>query len=133
MNIVKSEFGNRLHRMIMLAGMNQSDLARRASEHMPAGKKIGRDSISSYVRGRQLPGPVHLKAICDALGVTRDELLPMRGVPHTAVTALPHLKVEDAGDGMALVQVNQMLPWADALAVMAIIKRNHSGHNGNDQ
>jgi transcriptional regulator with XRE-family HTH domain len=140
-NMVKAEFGNRLHRYIMLAGMNQSDLAKAASACMPSfidpetgdvmQKKIGRDSVSSYVRGKQLPGPVHLKAMCDALGVSRDDLLPPLGVPSTATTALPAFNIHDVGDGMVLVQVNQMLPFDAGLEIGAIVRRYMTGKSSN--
>ena len=48
--MVKSEFGNRLHRLILLAGMNQSEFARRASEVMTRNPiTIARDTLAVAV------------------------------------------------------------------------------------
>ncbi|MGH8561273.1 MAG: helix-turn-helix domain-containing protein, partial [Nevskiales bacterium] len=62
------EFGRRLLNLCLQKGWNQSDLAR-ASE-------LGRDAISTYVRGRSFPDPKNLRKLADALGVAMDDLLP---------------------------------------------------------
>ena len=64
--LTRAEFGKRLGNLIRKKGWSQSELARRA--------KIGRDSISQYVRGRSVPSPIFLEKICKALNTKPDEL-----------------------------------------------------------
>ncbi|HWL72127.1 MAG TPA: helix-turn-helix transcriptional regulator [Geminicoccus sp.] len=63
----KAEFGRRLRGLLAQRGWSQSELARRA--------RIGRDNISGYVRGQNLPGPTILNRIAEALGVDVSELV----------------------------------------------------------
>jgi len=70
-------FGQRLNRLMTERGWSGAELARRASLHLPAGKKpIGRDTIAWYVRGKRAPGPVFLKAVARALDIAPEMLLP---------------------------------------------------------
>lgn len=71
---LKAEFGRRLQHALTEKGWNQSDLAREATKHMPGKQTFGRDNISNYVRGKQVPGPVRLKAICAALGMKQEDI-----------------------------------------------------------
>ena len=48
-SLTKQEFGKRLYSLMVERGWQQSDLARAAG--------IGRDSVSTYMRGHSLPGP----------------------------------------------------------------------------
>jgi transcriptional regulator with XRE-family HTH domain len=49
-------------------GWTQSELARRAD--------VGKDMISTYVRGRHLPDANNAKKLADAFGITVEELFP---------------------------------------------------------
>jgi transcriptional regulator with XRE-family HTH domain len=89
---VKNEFARRLEERRNAKGWNQSELARRATEHLPIaaegqklGHKIGRDQISHYSRGVSLPRPETLEAIAKALGCEPSDLLPPPYVPTTAL------------------------------------------------
>src|SRR3546814_7422009 len=66
-------------------GCNQADLARQASVFLSekAGKRknMGRDSVSHYVRGINLPTPAHLWALAKALGCEPYDLVPSMGMP----------------------------------------------------
>lgn len=66
--LTKQEFGRRLHRMMIDAGMNQSELARAAN--------IGRYSVSTYINGKTFPTPQSLAALADALNVSVTDILP---------------------------------------------------------
>lgn len=66
--LTKQEFGKRLYDLMIKHNMNQSDLARAS--------KLGRDSISTYVRGRSIPTPKNLERIAEALGVKAEKLYP---------------------------------------------------------
>lgn len=64
----KQEFGRRLYKLMLGKGWTQSDLARKSG--------MGKDSISTYIRGRSFPEPVGLQKLARALGTTAEELLP---------------------------------------------------------
>ncbi len=122
---VRREFGKRLQQSMTAKGWNQSELARRAAAHMPDGK-LGRDNVSSYVRGLSLPGPIILEALCRALGCVPTDLLPSRGVPSTSVS-MPPLDVKDTGEGKAWLRVNQAVEWDAAIKIMAILRGQEGG------
>ncbi len=44
--------------------------------HLEKETKIQQNIISLYERDLRLPHPLHLTALCEALGVTKDELYP---------------------------------------------------------
>lgn len=67
-HVTRQEFSKRIYRLMLAKNMTQSDLAREAG--------IARDSVSNYVRGNNMPEPVNLKKLADALGVEPNELLP---------------------------------------------------------
>ncbi len=123
---VKIEFARRLQAAMVAKGWRQSELARRAEGYLPGGKKFGRDSISLYIRGKTLPGPVLLEALCKALDKTPEDLLPTRGMPH-AGDANPPLDVKDLSDGNVWLRINQAVPWGKALEIMRILKGDEDG------
>lgn len=120
-DVVHADFGGRLQQAMVAKGWNQSELARRANERMPEGQKMGRDNVSGYIRGTTLPGPVKLKALADALGMTVEELLPQRGVPNAGNKTIPALDMRDLGDGNVWLRVNQAVPRNIALRVMNLL------------
>ena len=80
---IKNEFARRLEARRIELGWNQSELARRASEHLPKpakgqkqGHSIGRDQISHYSRGVSLPRPEILRALALALRCEPSDLKP---------------------------------------------------------
>ncbi len=118
---VKVEFARRLQAAMVAKGWLQSELARNAEMHMPNKKRFGRDSISLYIRGRSLPGPLQLKALCAALDAKPEDLLPTRGVS-IAGEAIPALDVRDLSDGNVWLRVNQAVPWSAAIKIMQLVK-----------
>lgn len=68
---VRAEIGRRIQARMLAKGWTQSELARQA--------EIGRDNISSYVRGLTLPGPGMVERIAKALGCSPDDLAPGAG------------------------------------------------------
>lgn len=115
---VKMEFARRLQRAMIERGWNQSELARRASKFAP-GERFIRDNVSKYMRGKVLPGPVHLNALSKALGKRPEDLLPTRGMP--AAGSTPTFEVRDAGDGKMWLRVNQAVSWAVAMKIQRIL------------
>lgn len=114
--LTKHEFGKRLYALMMQQGMNQSDLARAA--------KLGRDSISTYIRGRSVPTPQNLDKLCAALSVAPDELYPNYAANAAAIeeSVLQIKQVNDNTDMMWL-HINMKVDAATAIEVMQILKR----------
>tara|TARA_R110000765_G_scaffold118888_2_gene213463 strand:- start:1845 stop:2282 length:438 start_codon:yes stop_codon:yes gene_type:complete len=109
---MRREFGKRLQANMIEKGWNQSELARRAS--------IGRDNVSSYIRGIAMPGPLHLSAISRALGMTNDSLLPAKSMPSIDET-FPVMDIKDVGNGNAWLRVNQAVSMKNAIKIMQIL------------
>lgn len=85
---LKREFGRRLHERMIAKGWTQSELGRRTD--------LGRNNISTYIRGQNLPSPSALAALTSALGCEPKDLIPetTMGVvdlrePELSVTAVP--------------------------------------------
>ena len=111
----KQEFGRRLYGLILEKDMNQADLARLSG--------LGRDSISTYVRGRSVPSPQNLQKIAKALGVDKDILYPNYAAA-AALVEEPTLQikaVDGSADSMWLV-INMKVPAEKAIEVMKILK-----------
>jgi transcriptional regulator with XRE-family HTH domain len=64
----KKQFAARLFSLMTKMDWNQSDLARHAG--------IGRDSVSTYIRGISFPDPKNFHRLCAALGCETADLLP---------------------------------------------------------
>lgn len=119
---VKIEFARRLSAMLSEKGWNQTDLARAASDYLPAGKEMGRDNVSNYVRGKVIPSPTSLGAIAKALGCKPKDLLPERAA-RSAESIAPPLSVTDGGeDGTVWLRVNQRVPWSVAIKIIQALK-----------
>lgn len=119
-DFIKAEFAKRLQKAITDKGWNQSELARRAAAFTEDGV-FGRDNVSTYIRGKTLPGPIHLSALCKVLGVEPSDLVPSRGMP-SVDDVNPPLDVKDLGAGRAWLRVNQPVDWTIALKVLEILR-----------
>ncbi len=116
---IKADFAKRLQAEMERKGWNQSELARQASVHMKGGR-VGRDSVSPYIRGKTLPGPLHLSGIAKALQVEPKDLIP--NINMLSVDAkLPPIEVKDLGEGKAWLRVNKAVPWSVAVKVMQMV------------
>lgn len=111
----KAEFGRRLMHFVAQKGWNQAELARQAD--------IGRDSISNYVNGHQLPGPKALNKLCEALGVTREQLLP-NSLMFAVDAEEPAIELKQAPNhpDKAWLRINRAMSFATAAAIIALIK-----------
>ena len=110
----RQEFGRNLWQLLIKRGMTQSDLARASG--------LGRDSISGYVRGRNLPEPTSAKALADALGVTVEDLYP--GSVERAIDGeLPgfHMTEIAGHPGKAWVRLNRSMSFTAAAKIAAIL------------
>lgn len=117
---VKMDFARRLQRAMVEKGWNQSELARRAAKFAP-GEKFIRDNVSKYMRGKVLPGPVHLSALCKAIGKKPEDLLPIRGLSGGPESSVP-FAVTDAGDGQMWLRINMAVSWDTAMKIQQLIR-----------
>lgn len=69
-------FARRLYEKMTEKGWNQSDLARHAFGVDREGKPKGRDRISVYIAGKNLPDDANMKKLADVLGVRVADLAP---------------------------------------------------------
>jgi transcriptional regulator with XRE-family HTH domain len=121
---VRAEFGRRLQYYMVKKGWIQSELARQAALHTKDGY-FGRDNVSNYINGHNLPGPVLLNALAKALEVAPTDLLPTHLVASTD-EQMPSLDVSNVGDGTAWIRINQRIPWPLALKVMELLNSQSS-------
>jgi transcriptional regulator with XRE-family HTH domain len=93
---IRKEFARRLQNLLNERGWVQAELARRMAPYLKD-RRIGRDNISKYVRGRVLPLPPALEAMAKVFGVESRELLPNgRGAPTVEEEANRHCERCDA-------------------------------------
>jgi transcriptional regulator with XRE-family HTH domain len=145
----KADFADRLKTAIERKGWSMSETARRVSSFLGDGEKFGRAHVWHYVQGRALPRYRYLEALSLALNVRPDELMPVdltrerngfaQDPASTRLDARPtgerftHLvgsstpagmvHVRDYGDGTALLEISERVPWETALAVLQIVKK----------
>lgn len=115
----KQEFGRRLSALIAERGWNQSELARQASRI--GGFNVGRDAISTYIRGRSLPEPRTLTALAKALGTSPESLIPHGR--HAVMTAdEPMFQISMTADpGMVWMRMNLKLTFEQARQIMELV------------
>tara|TARA_B100000965_G_scaffold217683_1_gene182219 strand:+ start:1088 stop:1507 length:420 start_codon:yes stop_codon:yes gene_type:complete len=112
--IRKSEFGKRLFKLMHEKGWNQSDLAKKA--------EMGRDSISTYIRGKSVPTPGNLDRLALLFDVKPEELYPNYEANSAALEEpIFQLKqVNDESNKMWLT-INMKIDSEKAIAVMKIL------------
>jgi len=117
---LKVEFARRLQAKLIEKGIKQSELVRLANVHLDKGSQIGRDSVSKYILGMNLPNPIYLTAIAKALGCKPEDLMPTAGLPSTGESLA--FDMRQTNDGNVWLRVNQSVPRDDALKIAAILK-----------
>jgi transcriptional regulator with XRE-family HTH domain len=118
---VRTEFARRLSQCLAEKGWNQSELARRASEHLSDGK-VSRDNVSCYVRAISLPGPKYLGAISKALGVTPSDLIPKR-MTRSVDDQSPAAEIRTMEDGKVWLRVNQAVTLDTGMQIMKLLQK----------
>jgi len=115
---LREEFARNLYRAIQKRGWTQTDLARHTG--------IGRDSISHYIAGRNMPGPVNAKRIADALNVPLEQIMPWIAMnPITGDT--PDMEFKMIGD-KAWLSINKLLRADTAVKILAMIREDETGN-----
>ena len=112
---MKAAFAQRLLTVMRERGWTQSELARRA--------RIGRDNVSGYIRGKNLPGPAILNRLAAALEVGPEELIPMSSDAMPSSRKLHGFTLRHLTDdgNRVWLQVEQALPWDQAEAILQIL------------
>lgn len=131
-------FGDRLGRIIIDQQMTQSELARRIWGETGVDNRgyefpIGKDRISSYISGRQLPSPRNYRRLLEVLNLTPEEL----PVPNKAARpriATPNVKIEALEKEIARLTEERDY-WKDSSQKMAdlaltLAKVNKERDNG---
>lgn len=110
-HLTKQEFGRRLQNLMIEKGWNQSELARRAG--------LGRDAISTYVRGRSFPEPINLKRVADALSISPHEILPNTIEWAMGNDENPALEIKQSSThpGKVWLRVNQLVTFQQAAVI----------------
>ncbi|WP_018940614.1 helix-turn-helix transcriptional regulator [Thioalkalivibrio sp. K90mix] len=109
----------RLRNELAKRNWRQSDLARACG--------MGRDAISTYMKGRSHPSPENAKKMARVLGCSVSDLLPgfVGGVNDTGRDgAAPALEIRQSSSDPSRmwVQVNQAVTPAQAMAIMEILQ-----------
>lgn len=118
--VVGVEFARRLQKAMDEKGWNQSELARAATTQMVNGR-ITRDQVSKWINGHSLPGSARLDAVAKAVGMTKDDLLPTRGIS-PAQGKMPPMDLRDLGDGQVWLRINQAVSWETSIKIMELLK-----------
>ncbi len=115
-HLTKQEFGRRLYRAILEKGWTQSELARQAG--------ILRDSVSTYIRGRNMPDAVNLKKIAKALGMKEADLLPNYDEAAIEAQINPPFEVRASAEDPTRmwVKLNRELPLATVTKLMQLLE-----------
>lgn len=109
-------------------GWGPTETARQASALLPGDQSIAPASISHYCSGRAIPRPQQLAAIAKVLGIPGSALgldLDFGTLsPPSTLDAGPdsNLIIEDQGNGVVRLRVNQNFSWPTAMKVLQVLK-----------
>lgn len=116
---LQRELARRLRRAMDEKGWTDSDLARNVKTLLP-NSKFDRSHVSTYMRGKAVPGSRYLNAMARALGKEPAELLPKR--LGRAESAASPIDVRDIGGGKVWLRINQQTSWDKALKILELLK-----------
>jgi hypothetical protein len=112
--------------------LNQTDVARFATDYLPKARRgkaqghtIGRDRISSYIRGKYLPRPEALEAIAKALLCTPADLLHPGGVP-SVVEEGPLMEIKSLDGQRVHIRLNRVVSATTAANIMQLLNQEDS-------
>jgi len=114
----KMEFGRKLQQLMLDKEWNQSDLARRS--------ELGRDAISTYVRGKSFPEPKNLTKLARAFGIKASELLPNAEIRAIDADNQPMMELKQAAGhpDKVMLRVNRMVSMDQAAEIVAILRKS---------
>ena len=114
MQSVKQEFGRRIHALLRERNWNQAELARAAG--------LGRDSISTYIKGTVFPDPKNLKKIADALGTTPQALMP-EGMAVAQDLPMFEIRQSSTDPDKVHIRINRTVTFEQATKIFSIINQ----------
>jgi hypothetical protein len=126
-------FGARLAAALAIKGWTLARAAQEISRHLPPGEVFNPVNLSHYVHGRSFPRPKYRRALMRALdlGDVSEETVRQRqpaiAAPSEESSEAPNIKVQDMGNGRARVQIDQVVPWPDALRLLQVLTYTHDG------
>ena len=111
----RQEFARRLEHLLMQKAWRQVDLSRASG--------IGRDSISTYLKGKTVPSRLSLQKMAKVFQIEPDQLYPNYAADAVAEEEVPALEIKAVSGrpGKMWVQVNQELTNDQAMRIMTII------------
>jgi len=111
----RQEFARRLEHLLMQKAWRQVDLSRASG--------IGRDSISTYLKGKTVPSRLSLQKMAKVFQIEPDQLYPNYAADAVAEEEVPALEIKAVSGrpGKMWVQVNQELTNDQAMRIMSII------------
>jgi transcriptional regulator with XRE-family HTH domain len=123
---IRREFARRLQERMASKNLNQSELARKASDHLSEpmegqkqGHSIGRDAISHYINAVSLPRPEFLRAISKALACSPSDLIPES--PMKNDSKIRFVMTQQYPNGM--VKVDAAVPMSIAAEWLKVLNR----------
>lgn len=126
----KQEFGRRLQKLLDERNWSQSDLVRQVEG--VTGNRMGRDAISTYINGRSFPTPKSLNQLCQAFGLTREELLPNSIInAHQDEHPAFEMRAAAGQPGRAWVRVNRLMSFETATEIARLLNAE-DGRGGED-
>lgn len=106
------EIGKKIQEKIEQKNWNQSDLARAAN--------MGRDSISTYVRGLVMPETKNLKRLADALECSVSDLSPYKTIK---IDNGQIFEIKEADNGNFLIKINRRVTANQAAAIFDALRQ----------
>jgi transcriptional regulator with XRE-family HTH domain len=120
-------FAKRLYHALLERGMTQSDLARKIWNETRVDNRgydqtVGKDRVSSWIRGRSMPEPHNLIKIAKALNMSPEDLAPNltasaieQETPEIQITVIHN------HPNKVLVKLNKILPFDVATKIMNLV------------
>jgi len=122
---VRQQFARKVRTLMHDKGWNQSELARRA--------ELGRDNVSGYVRGRNLPNSQHLNKLARALNVEPSTLMGSAAYQERFPAAEDQsiLRMEQLADdpSKVLLHVQQRVTLEQAQEILSVLQKKHIAQN----
>lgn len=114
------EFARRLINRRSDLGLSQSNLALRASDHLPDSRSFSRASISRYESGENVPGPSTLAALAKVLQCEPADLVPSR---RALASPRAPLALEQDPAGNVKLSIDQVVPFDVAMKIIALLPK----------
>lgn len=126
-------FARNLRNAMDRKGYTQATLMHRANVYASKDRQISRSNISEYCSGKRMPGPARLNAICRALDIEPDDLMPLSYSPAArnprrarSANARPgsvrgRTEVHDMGEGKAHLIIDRLVDWETVTAITKIL------------